>query len=176
MRFDRGIRHPHPPRGPGRKPYTVSPEALLQRRNNLRRARIRSDRETAIIKRLIWQQCFDSGPHPSQRALGRQLGVRCSYIHKVQKQAHSQGMDAILREGRVILADLEKARQFTAKLREMEPGLLAPAPTRRLYEVEPRVMTVDESIAERRRFAEEWKRKNPSRYYPRRRILVPIPR
>lgn len=161
MRFQRGIHYPHPPRGPGRKQYTVSPEALLQRRNNLRRTRIRSDRETAIIKRLIWQQCFDSGPHPSQRVLGRQLGVRCSYIHKVQKQAHSEGMDAILREGRVILADLERARQFTAKIREMEPGLLALGPPLRLYKGEPRAMTVNEIIAEQKRFAEDWKRRHP---------------
>src|SRR5215472_10755306 len=68
MRFQRGIRYPHPPRGPARKPYTMSEAALRQRRRNLKRTRIRSDRETAIIKRLIWQACFDGGERLSQRA------------------------------------------------------------------------------------------------------------
>jgi hypothetical protein len=78
---------------------------------------------------------------------------------------------------------LADARRFTAKLREQEPGLLAPAPTRRLYGGEARgeqrrlasAMTADEIIAEQRGFAEEWKRKNAPRYHTPRRILVPIP-
>jgi hypothetical protein len=183
MRFRKGTRYEHPPRGPGRKPYTVSDEALRARRRNLSTARLRSDWESRIIKRLIWQPCFDNGPRPSQRALGRQLGVQCSYVHRVQKQARSVGVDALLREGRVTFADLEKARRFTVRLREQEPGLLAPAPTRRLNEGEPRAeqrrfasaMTANEIIAEQTGFAEEWKRKNPPRYDTRRRIRVPIP-
>jgi hypothetical protein len=160
----------------------MSDKAVLQRRNNLRRTRIRSDRETAIIKRLIWQSRFDSGPRPSQRALGRQFSVWPSYVCKVQKQS-SKGLEALASGRRVTLNDLAEARRFTERIRQEEPGLLAPAPTRRLYEDEPRgeqrrlagAMTADEIIAEQRRKAEEWKRKNPLRYDNRRRISVPIP-
>src|SRR5215472_12222806 len=114
MRFQRGIHYPHPPRGPARKPYTMSEAALRQRRRNLKKTRIRSDRETAIIKRLIWQSCFDGGERPSQRALARQLGVWPSYVWKVERRAQSEGMDALLANGgRVTLDDLEKARRFT---------------------------------------------------------------
>src|SRR5215467_8860919 len=110
MRFQRGIRYPHPPRGPGCKPYTMSEAALRQRRRNLKRTRIRSDRETAIIKRLIWQACFDGGERLSQRALARQLGVRPSYVYKVQRKAPSEGKDALLADStRFTLDDLEKA-------------------------------------------------------------------
>ena len=153
----------------------MSGAALRQRCRNLRRTRIRSDRESLVIKLLTWQSCFESGPRRSQRALARELGVRCSYVWKVQNQAQTEGMHALLQPGRVTLDDLADARRFTAKLREQEPGLLAPA-TRRLYGGEPSVMTADEAIAEQRRFAEEWKRKNPPRYKARRRISVPIPR
>ena len=171
MRFQRGIAYPHPPRGQARKRYTVSPDALRQRRNNLKRTRIRSDRETAIIKRLIWQAPSESGPRPSQRALARELGVWHSYVHGVQKQSLSVGMDVLANGRRVTLDDLDDARRFTAKLREREPGLLAPS--RRLYEREsraanePRVMTADEIISERRHEVAEWKQKNLWRYAPR---------
>jgi hypothetical protein len=159
--------------------------ALRQRRRNLRRRLIRSDRETAIIKRLIWQSCFDGGERLSQRALARQLGVCPSYVSKVQRKALREGMDALVEHGQRITAiDLEEARRFTEKVRAQEPGLLAPVPTRRLYEGEAgsehrrfsHAMTADEIIAEQRRFAEEWKRKNPPRYHTRRRISVPNPR
>lgn len=136
---------------------------------------MRSDRESLIIKLLIWQAFFGEEPSPSQRTLGRQLDVWPSYVCKVQKQATSTGWDARVQYGRrVTLDDLGDARRFTAKLREQEPGLLASP--RRLYEGEPRVMTADDSIAEQRAFADEWKRKNPLRYDTRRRISVPIPR
>jgi hypothetical protein len=48
----------------------------------LSRARLRSDRESRIIKLLTWQSCFDDGPHHSQRALGRQFGLYPSYVCK----------------------------------------------------------------------------------------------
>src|SRR5437879_136294 len=125
MRFRKGI--PHPARGPGRGTYHMGEAALRARRRNLSKARLRSDRESLIIKLLISQSYFDGDPRPSQRVLGRQLGVYPSYVCKVLKQA-TTGMDARLRHGRVTLADLEQARQFTAKLRETESGLLASAP------------------------------------------------
>jgi hypothetical protein len=107
----------------------MSEAALRQRRLNLKRTRIRSYRETAIIKRLIWQARFDGGERMSQRALARQLRVWPSYVWKVQRKVPSEEMDALLAGGRVTLDDLEEARSFTAKLRAQEPGLLAPPPS-----------------------------------------------
>src|SRR5712692_784259 len=141
-----------------------SPEAS---RGNLEKARaqgrvkrLRSDRESRIIKLLIWQWFFDQEPKPSGRALARQLGVWPSYVCKVQKQATRAGWDALARYGRrVTVADLDEARRFTAKLREQEPGLLAPEQQARAPS-EPPWMTADESIAQTRRSAEEWKRKH----------------
>lgn len=171
MRFQRGIHYPHPPRGRGRKPYTVSEAALRQRCRNLRRTRIRSDRESLVIRLLVWQARFESGPRLSQRALGRLLGVWPSYVCKVVKQATSVGWDARIEYGRrVTLNDLADARRTTAKLRDQ---CLLESP-RRLYEREARVMTTDEIIAEQRSYAEEWKRKNALRYDNRRRISIPI--
>jgi|SRR5215470_8314121 len=172
MRFERGIHYPHPPRGPARKPYTMSEAALRQRCHNLRRTRLRSDRESLTIRLLIWQSCFESGPHASHRNLARQLHVWPSYVCKVRKQS-ARGLEALASGQRVTLDDLNKARSFTARMRQEEPGLLAPASPRRLYRGEPRVMTADEIIAEQRGFAEEWKRKNPS--YSRQRVAVRVP-
>jgi hypothetical protein len=172
MRFQRGTYYPHPPRGKAHEPYTLSPEALLQRRNNLKRTRIRSDRESLVVRLFIWQARFESGPHLSQRTLARQLHVSPSYVCKVQKQS-AQGFEALVRGQRVSLDDLEKARRFTERIRE--EGCLHRAAAKRLSNA-PRVMTTDEAIAEQRRYAEEWKRKNPPRYDNRRRISVPIPR
>jgi hypothetical protein len=185
MRFQRGIYYPHPRRGKARKPYAMSDAALRQRCRNLRRTRLRSDRESRTIKLLIWQSCFESGPRRSQRALARELRVWPSYVCKVQKQATSVGWDARIQYGRrVTLDDLADARRFTAKLREQEPGLLAPVPPRRLYEGEPRAvqrrfagaMTANEIIAEQRGFAETWKRGNLWRCNTRCRFSVPVPR
>jgi len=171
MRFQRGVRYPHPPRGPARKRYTMSEAALRQRRRNLKRTRTRSDRETAIIKRLIWQTYFDGGERPSQRALARQLRVSKSYVWKVQQTAVSEGRDALLANGgRVTLHDLEKARSFTAKLRAQEPGLLAPA-----FATQGDARTPDENIAATWGGVNDWKRKNLWRSDTRRRIRVPIP-
>jgi hypothetical protein len=122
MRFLKGTHYPHPPRGPGR--YNMSDAARHARRLNLSKSRLRSERESLIIKILIWQACFDEGPRPSQRSLARQLGVYPSYVSKVQKQS-PRGLDALARTGCVTLDDLNKARRFTARLREQEPGLLA---------------------------------------------------
>ena len=161
MRFQRGIHYPHPPRGPARKPYTMSEAALRQRRRNLKKTRIRSDRETAIIKRLIWQSCFDGGERPSQRALARQLGVWPSYVWKVQRKAQSEGMDALLANGgRVTLDDLEKARRFTEKACAEASDTLA-ASRGPAVPNEPPVMTIDAGIAETWREVAEWKRRNP---------------
>ena len=124
MRFEKGIHYPHPPRGPARRPYHVSEAARRARRRNLSKSRLRSDRESALIKLLIWQACFEGGQRPSQRALARLLGVWPSYVRKVQKQAE-RGLDALASGVRVTVADLDCARRFSAKLRSQEPGLLA---------------------------------------------------
>jgi hypothetical protein len=143
----------------------MSEAALRQRCRNLRRTRIRSDCESRTIKLLIWQYCFEGGPRLSQRAIARELRVWPSYVCKVQKQATSVGWAARIQySGRVTLDDMASAQRFTAKLREQ--GLLAS--TRRLHGGETPceqrrvagIMTADEIIAEQRRFAEEWKRKN----------------
>ena len=71
MRFHRGIHYPHPPRGHGRKAYTMSEAALRQRCHNLGRTRMRSDRESLIIKLLTWQAFFGEEPKPSQLCSAR---------------------------------------------------------------------------------------------------------
>ncbi len=174
MRFQRGIHYEHPPRGRARKPYTKTTEALLARRDNLRKVRrLRSLRETAIIKLLIWQACFEeSGPRPSQRTLARQLYVWPSYVCKIQKQ-FARGLEALANGQRVTLDDLADARRFTERLRE--EGVLAPVPgSERIpaSRLTIRVLTADETIAEQWRFAEDWKRKHPS--YGGRRVLFSV--
>jgi hypothetical protein len=126
MRFRKGVHHPHPPRGRGRGQYHMSDVALRARRRNLSKARQRSASESLIIKRLIWQSCFDGDRRASQRALGRQLGVRPSYVCKVQKRT-VRGLDALARGGRITLNDLAEAQRFTQRIRSQEPSLLAPA-------------------------------------------------
>jgi hypothetical protein len=123
VRFIKGIHYPHPPRGPGRRRYHVSDAARRARRLNLSKSRLRSDRESAVIKLLIWQSCFDGGTPPSQRALARQLGVYPSYVCKVQRRS-AIGLDALASGMRATFDDLDKARRFTVRLREQEPGLL----------------------------------------------------
>lgn len=189
MRFQKGIQYAHPPRGPGRKPYRMTEVALRARRSNIAKAkRARSDSETRVIKRLIWQAQFDGGQRESQRALARQLGVAPSYVHKVQKQA-AEGMDALLRYGqRVTLDDLADARRFTNKLREREPEVLAPELRRRSNEGDSGAspdspyMTAEQNVAETWREVAEWKRTNASdgqwREYERlggRRVLFRVP-
>jgi hypothetical protein len=167
MGFRKGIYYPHPPRGPARQPYTVSEAARRQRVRNLQGTRTRSDRESLVIKLLIWQSSLGI----SQRTLARQLGVWPSYICKVQKQPAITG--ALADGHRVTLGDLNAARGFTARLRDTEPGLLAAL--RHSDTTEPRVMTVNENIAETQREVAEWKRKNLRPHEMRRRIRVPIP-
>jgi len=123
MRFLKGIHYPHPPRGPGRGRYLVSDAARHARRLNLSKSRLRSDRESGVIKLLIWQSCFDGGPPASQRTLARQLGVYPSYVCKVQRQS-AMGLDALASGTRTTFQDLDEARRFTVRLREQEPGLL----------------------------------------------------
>jgi hypothetical protein len=115
MRFQKGVLYPHPSRGLARRPYNVSEAARRARRRNLSRSRVRSDRETLVIKLLIWQACFDDGPRPTQRALARILGVWPSYVCKVQRQS-AKGLDALASGQRVNFDDLEDARRFTAGL------------------------------------------------------------
>jgi hypothetical protein len=129
MRFLKGTHYPHPRRGLGRGTYYVSDVARRARRGNLSKSRLRSDWESGVIKLLIWQSCFDSGPRPSQRALGRLLGVYPSYVCKIQKQS-AKGLDALASGNRVTFDDLDEAQRFTARLRTQEPGLLAPLQTR----------------------------------------------
>lgn len=75
-----------------------------------------------MIKLLIWQAFF-SDSHPTQREIARQLGVCPSYVCKVQKQGE-RGLDFLASEQRVTLDDLDKARRFTAEVRNHDPGLL----------------------------------------------------
>ena len=171
MRFRKGVHYPHPARGPGRGHYHLSEAALRARRRNLSKARLRSDRESQVIKLLNWQSCFDGGPRLSQRALGRQLGVYPSYVCKVQKQS-ARGLDALASGKRATFDDLDKARRFTATLREQEPGLLAPAPQSSPSE-KPRVMTADEAIAETWRIARGEQRKNLR--WGGRRVMFSVP-
>jgi len=126
MRFQKGVHYPHPARGRARHPYDVTDAARRARRQNLSRSRQRSDRESAVIKLLVWQAMFDAGPHPTQRTLARLLGVQPSYVCKVQKQA-AEGLEALTRGDRTTLEELAEARRFTAKFRIQEPHLLAAA-------------------------------------------------
>jgi hypothetical protein len=160
MRFERGTQYP--PRGPARKQYRMSDEALRARRRNFTKIkRLRSNRESLTVKLLIWQAFFGEEPKQSQRALARELGVWPSYVCKVQKQATSAGWDPRVQYGRrVTLDDLADARRFTEKLRQTGPDLLAPAPQPRASG-ETRAMTADEQIAENWRIAREEQRKNP---------------
>lgn len=165
----------------------MSDEALNQRRRNVAAAvsagtlmRLRSDRESLVIKLLAWQSRFESGTRPSERALARQLGVWPSYVHKLLEKAHSEGMDVLVQHGKhVTLDDLAVARRFTARIKEQQPDLLTAS--RRLYGVEssasqePRWMTTEESTEQTRREVAEWKRKNLWRTDTRSRIRVPIP-
>jgi len=82
--------------------------------------------ETAIIKLLIWQACFDPEPRVSQRTLARQLHVWPSYVCKVQKQA-AKGLEALASGRRYTLADFEQARGVTGRMRERQPGASQPA-------------------------------------------------
>lgn len=176
MRFQKGIQYPHPKRGPGRGRYRVSDAARRARRQNLSRARLRSNRESSVIKLLIWQSVFDGGPRPSQRVIARQLGVYPSYVCKVQRQV-AKGLDALANGTRVTLDDLVKARGLTAKLREREPGLLAAAPERQESERRP-CLTDDEYIAKTWREVQEWKRNHIGSGGSGRRVLfsVRVPR
>jgi hypothetical protein len=168
MRFRSGILYPHPPRGPGRHGYRLTDAALRSRRQSLSRCpRLRSDRESEVIKLLIWQAYFDAWPRPSQRVLARQLGVWPSYVSKVQKQ-WAKGREALSSGQRATLEDLEEAR----RLREQEPGLLS-RPRQPTQADEPPVMTAHESIAATWREVNEWKRKNRS--YGVRRVLFSVP-
>lgn len=140
MRFCIGINYEHPPRGPARKQYRMSDEALRARRRNLSMARLRSDRESIVIKRLIWQSCLENDSVTSQRALARQLGVWPSYVCKVQRKARNEGLCALAGlRGRVSLEDLAWARSFTLKMRGL--GLLARARRPKRAEVPAGVST-----------------------------------
>jgi hypothetical protein len=124
MRFQKGIHYPHPRRGPGRGQYQVSDLARRARRQNLSGSRLRSDRESRVIKLLIWQSYFGDSSRSSQRALARQLGVHPSNVCKVQQNS-GEGLNALTSGMRVTLDDLHEAQRFTAKLRKQEPCLLA---------------------------------------------------
>ena len=64
----------------------------LQTAGNLGKIKMwRSREETAIIKLLIWQSCFNSGPVPRQRALAHQLGISQPYIYKVRRKLTTVG-------------------------------------------------------------------------------------
>jgi len=109
MRFRKGIRYPHPPRGKARHPYKLSEAALCARRLNLSRSRLRSGRESFIIRLLIWQAHFLEGPQQSQRDIAYRLGVSPSYVCKIQKQ-RERGLEALGKGRRATLHDLDHAR------------------------------------------------------------------
>jgi len=135
----------------------MSDAARRARRCNLSKSRLRSDQESLIIKLLIWQSCVDDKPHPSHRTLARQLGVRPSYVHKVQKQA-ARGLEVLASGQHATLSDLGEARRFTARLREQEPGLLRAVQSSRSEK--SGAMTNDEVIAKNWREVNEWKGKH----------------
>jgi hypothetical protein len=111
MRFVKGVHYQHPPRGPGRGRYHVSEAARRARRRNLSKSRMRSDSESWIIKLLIWQSSFHSGPRPTQRALARQLGVWPSYVCKVQRQS-AEALELLATGQRATLDDLDRAQRL----------------------------------------------------------------
>jgi hypothetical protein len=113
---------------------------LVGGRRNLSKSRRRSDRESLVIKILIWQSCLDDGPRPSQRCLARQLGVYPSYISKVQKQS-VRGLDVLARAGHVTLGDLNKACRFTTRLIGSESRICS-YPGEANYAFEERLKTV----------------------------------
>ena len=113
MRFRKGEHYPHPPRGPGRGLYRMSDAARRARRQNLARSHTRSNRETLVIKLLIWQSSFDDKRANSQRSLARQLGVSPSYVCKIQAQAE-KGLDALAR-GTVSLLMTYTMRAFSPR-------------------------------------------------------------
>jgi len=80
--------------------------------------------------------------------------------------------DALAWGNRATLTDLDEARRFTAKLREQEQGLLAPAPQSRHSE-KRRAVTADETIAETWRIAREEQRMNLR--WGGRRVLFSVP-
>lgn len=96
------------------------------------------------MKHLIWQACFDDGPRYTHRALASQLGVRPSYVCKVQKES-AQGLDALAEGTRVTLDDLDDARHFSARLRELGAGLLRTVDSSGFGKA--RALTEDEIIA-----------------------------
>jgi hypothetical protein len=170
MRFLKGIHYPHPPRGPGRGLYHLSDAARRARRHNLWKSRLRSDRESLVIKLLIWQSYFDGLPL-SQRSLARRLGVWSSYICKVRKQSE-EGLEALTKGRRATFDDLEEARRFTDKIREQESGLLARAP-QSSHSEKSRAMNADEAIAGTWRIAREEQGKN--RRWSGRRVQFTVP-
>jgi hypothetical protein len=122
---------------------------------------MRSDRESLIIKLLTWQAFFGEELKPSQRALARELRVWPSYVCKVQKQATSVGWAAHVQYGRVTLDDLADAQRFTARSREEEPGLLAPAPQPRAPQ-EPRYATAEDIQREAQELILQAHKRNPT--------------
>jgi hypothetical protein len=163
------MHYPHPPRGPARKPYRMTDDALRARRGNLATAvrtgrlkRLRSERESRIIKLRAWQSRFEDAPRPSERTLSRDLGVWPSYIHKLLEKAHREGMEALLQHGKHVTPDdLAEARRFTARLREQEPGLLAPAPQPRASD-EPRYATAEDIQREAQELIRQAHKRNPA--------------
>lgn len=123
-----------------------------KRVSRLSNLRPRSDRESTVIKLLIWQACFDESPRAMQRTLAR---LR-SYIHKVQHQ-RAEAIDALTGAASVTMEDLAAAQRFSAKPREREPNSLPVAHSSRS---EKRVLTEDEIIAKNWLEVADWKQKN----------------
>jgi len=93
----------------------VSDAARRARKLNLSKARLRSERESRVIKLLIWQSYLDDSNSFSQRALARQLGVYPSYLCKVQKQP-SGALDAFASGARATLDDYGSPSSWTTRL------------------------------------------------------------
>lgn len=132
----------------------------LQKARNMGRVLLRRGRdETALIKLLTWQICFERSPRPSQRFIARQLRVSQPYICKVMRKATTVGFYELAKNGRATIEELEQARKVSDRLRES--GMLRPA--RQPLELDRvRDMTTDEIIAERWRDVRVWKRANPT--------------
>lgn len=120
MRFQKGVRRSHPPRGPARHPYRMSERARKQRLANLKVWRSRD--ESVIILSLIRREYSKPNPR-SLRVIARELGVSPSYVWRIRKQtAVCLSPDS---SQHYALDKLAEARRTTAKMQAKYPNLYA---------------------------------------------------
>jgi len=107
-------------------------------RRNLAKARahwqhpprpMRSDQESRVIRRLVWQWFRYRGPRKSSgRAVGRWLGVSHTYIQKLLREFGTDPSKALRQEqdhGPATIEELKRAQAHTWKM--MERGWLRPS-------------------------------------------------